>query len=70
MENETLSPALVRLLTDIASGYETQTRRLRGIEFAVLAGMLESRGLVRVVKRRDHTRPYALTVKGKAYLTP
>ncbi len=38
------------------------------VSFAILAGMLQERGLVRTVRHRDGTRTCALTPKGKACL--
>lgn len=42
--------------------------RLKGIERAVLGGMFLGEGLVREVRHRNHTRSYALTQAGKAFL--
>lgn len=61
-----ISAALQRCLSRIAAGYHTQLGpHAGGLSFAILAGMLCERGLARVVKRRDGTRPYALTQEGK-----
>jgi hypothetical protein len=61
-----ISSALQRTLERIAMGYDSQLGpQAGGLSFAILAGMLAERGLVRVVKRRDGTRPYALTQEGK-----
>jgi hypothetical protein len=61
-----ISGALYRTLERIASGYQAQLGpQAGGLAFAILASMLCERGLVRVVKRHDGTRPYALTEEGK-----
>jgi adenine/guanine phosphoribosyltransferase-like PRPP-binding protein len=67
--DQQLTAALRRTLEKIAAGYANQLGpQAGGIGFAVLASMLEKRGLVRVVKRRDGTRPYALTAEGRGCL--
>jgi len=64
-----LSVSLRNCLERIARGPSEQLRpRSDGVSFAILAGMLEERGLVRTVKHRNHTRTYALTSEGKACL--
>lgn len=63
-----ISASLQRCLERIASGYAAQMGPQASMSFAILAGMLCERGLVRVVKRRDGTRPYALTAEGQECL--
>jgi hypothetical protein len=63
---EQITTALGRVLERIAAGYQTQLGpQAGGLSFAILAGMLAERGLVRVVRRRDGTRPYAITQEGR-----
>lgn len=65
-----LTKSLRNCLERIAIGKKAQLgpQRASGITFAVLAGMLEKRGLVRTVKHRDGTRTYALTNEGRGCL--
>lgn len=64
-DNPRARAALFRCLAQIALGYTLQLRpRRKELSFPVLAGILCERGLVRVVKRRDGTRPYVLTRAG------
>ena len=69
MTDQELTASLRNCLERIALG---KTRQLGpqggGITFAVLAGMLEKRGLVRTVRHRDGTRTYTLTGEGRACL--
>jgi len=66
MTDQQLSTSLRNCLERIALGKTAQLGpQAGGITFAVLAGMLEKRGLVRTVKHRDHTRTYALTREGR-----
>ena len=64
-----ISAALRRVLERIEAGHQAQLGpQAGGLSFAVLAGMLAERGLVRLVKRRDHTQTYTLTKDGKECL--
>lgn len=64
-----LTKPLRACLEKIALGKSAQLGSQKGgSAFAVLAGLLEGRGLVRTVKHRDGTRTYALTREGKACL--
>jgi hypothetical protein len=67
--DEQLTMSLRNCLERIALGKEAQIGpQAGGLTFAVLAGMLEKRGLVRTVRHRDHTRTYALTSEGRGCL--
>ena len=64
-----ISKALMRTLEKCAEGPSAQLGpQAGGMAFAVLAGLLEERGLVRLVRHRDHTRTYALTAAGRSAL--
>lgn len=64
-----LTQSLRNCLERIALGKTTQLGpQAGGITFAVLAGMLQERGLVRTVRHRDGTRTYALTSEGRRCL--
>ncbi len=64
-----LSTSLRNCLERCALGPSAQLGpRSDGMAFAILASMLEERGLVRTVKHRNHTRTYALTAEGKKCL--
>lgn len=67
--DQDLTKSLRNCLERIALGKKVQLGpQGGGITFAVLAGMLEQRGLVRTVKHRDGTRTYALTTEGRGCL--
>ncbi len=69
MTDPQLTTSLRNCLERIALGKEAQLGpQAGGLTFAVLAGMLEKRGLVRVVKHRDRTRTYTLTDEGRGCL--
>jgi hypothetical protein len=64
-----LSASLRNCLERISRGPSEQLGpRPDGMSFAILAGMLEKRGLVRTIEHRNHTRTYGLTSDGKACL--
>lgn len=70
MTDQQLTTSLRNCLERIALGKNAQIGpQAGGLTFAVLAGMLEQRGLVRTVKHRDGTRTYALTREGCGCLT-
>lgn len=71
MTDQELTKSLRNCLERIAIGKKAQLgpQGGSGITFAVLAGMLETRGLVRTVKHRDGTRTYVLTNEGRGCLT-
>jgi hypothetical protein len=67
--DQQLTMSLRNCLERIALGKEAQIEpQAGGLTFAVLAGMLEKRGLVRTVRHRDHTRTYTLTSEGRGCL--
>lgn len=69
MTEQQLTMSLRNCLERIALGKRAQIGpQAGGLTFAVLASMLEKRGLVRTVKHRDHTRTYALTSEGRGCL--
>lgn len=69
MTDQQLTTSLRNCLERISLGKEAQIGpQAGGLTFAVLAGMLEKRGLVRTVRHRDHTRTYALTDEGRGCL--
>lgn len=69
MTDQQLTMSLRNCLERIALGKNAQLGpQAGGLTFAVLAGMLEKRGLVREVKHRDHTRTYVLTSEGRGCL--
>lgn len=64
-----LSISLRNCLERVARGPSEQLGpRSDGASFALLAGMLQERALVRTVRHRNGTRTYALTSEGKACL--
>lgn len=66
MTEQQLTTSLRNCLERIALGKDAQLGpQAGGLTFAVLAGMLEKRGLVRTVKHRDGTRTYTLTDEGR-----
>lgn len=70
MNDQQLTTSLRNCLERIALGKSAQLGpQAGGLTFAVLAGMLAKRGLVRSIKHRDHTRTYALTSEGRGCLT-
>lgn len=63
-----VSDALLRRLHLVSQGKRAQLSSPHTIATATLDGMLLQRGLVRIVKHRDHTRTYTLTDAGAAIL--
>lgn len=69
MTDQELTKSLRNCLERIALGKQAQLGpQAGGLTFAVLAGMLEKRGLVHTVNHRDGTRTYALTSEGRGCL--
>jgi len=63
------SVSLRNCLERIARGPSEQLGpRPDGLSFAILAGMLQERGIVRTVEHRNGTRTYVLTSEGRACL--
>ena len=66
MTDQQLTTSLRNALERVALGKRVQLGpQAGGLTFAVLAGMLEKRGLVRTVRHRDGTRTYKLTGEGR-----